>query len=176
MQERPSGAQAHAIAADTFRPSTRALALKNEEPPADAEAEAEEGRRTSEELEEKQYQALLAKQGKCKKKPAAAIAVACVKVKAKGKGPAAAAPKAKGKSKVAKKVVGKVHKLDYKVTWSPKEGDHKRIRNVYQCKCYNRAKAELIKVKHISPDDLKYTLSDVQFKAGQMWDKHMDKS
>ena len=48
MQERPSGAQAHAIAADTFRPSTRALALKNEEPPADAEAEAEEGRKTSE--------------------------------------------------------------------------------------------------------------------------------
>ena len=175
MQERPSGAQAHAIAADTFRPSTRALALKNEEPPADAEAEAEEGRRTSEELEEKQYQALLAKQGKCKKRPAA-VAVACVKVKAKGKGPAAAAPKAKGKSKVAKKVVGKVHKLDYKVTWSPKEGDHKRIRNVYQCKCYNRAKAELIKVKHISPDDFKATLSDVQFKAGQMWDKHMDKS
>ena len=175
MQERPSGAQAHAIAADTFRPSTRALALKNEEPPADAEAEAEEGRKTSEELEEKQYQALLAKQGKCKKKPAA-VAVACVKVKAKGKGPVAAAPKAKGKSKVAKKVVGNVHKLDYKVTWSPKEGDHKRIRNVYQCKCYNRAKAELIKVKHISPDDFKYTLSDVQFKAGQMRDKHMDKS
>ena len=150
MQERPSGAQAHAIAADTFGPSTRALALKNEEPPADTDAEAEEGRRTSEELEEKQYPALLAKQGKSKKKPVAS-SVANVKVKANGKGPAAAAPKAKGKSKVAKKVVGKVYKLDYKVTWSPKEGDHKRIRNVYSCKCYNRAHAELNKVKHISP-------------------------
>ena len=61
MQERPYGAQAHAIAADTLKPSTRALALKNEEPPADADAEAEEGRMTSEELTEKQYQSPLTK-------------------------------------------------------------------------------------------------------------------
>ena len=114
---------------------------------------------------------------KAKAKAKAVPAAAKAKAKAKGKGPAvAAAPKAKGKSKVAKKVVGKVYKLDYKVTWSRKDGDHERIRNVYSCKCYCRAKAELNKVKRISADDYNATLSDVSNKAGKMWDLHMKKS
>ena len=187
IQDRPyAGAEAHVSnqVAQGFRPSTRAsaLAIKDREGEEGAQHgnedqphqktevdKADADRKTSEELEELQYQALMEKASKKtqRKRPAAATPT----VKGKGKGTVVL--KRPGAKLASAKAAGKVYNLKTKVTWSRKENDHKRIRNVYNCKMYDRAKRELKKVEHLSAEDYKATLQDVLKKAGEMWDKHM---
>ena len=187
-----SSPQAHVsgVASSAFRVTTRALALGNggvagsdrkqsdddqtEKDKAEKEKADAETRRSSEEIEEKMYNALMGKQSRSKRNGPAAAPPAAGAIR---KRPAAAAGKggvgaAGGGGKHASvKALGKVIKIQYKVTWSKKEGDDKRTRNVYTCKQYDRAKRELKKMKSVSPEDFKATLRHVMQKAGEMWDK-----
>ena len=110
---------------------------------------AEKDRKSSEEIEEAAYKALL-------------------KAKASKK---AAKNALKRPAYVLKKPVGpdgSVLKITYKIAWE--EGDEERSKNVFECRHYGRAKTELKnKFPKAKPEDVQATLRDVTARARALY-------
>ena len=65
---------------------------------------------------------------------------------------------------------GTVRNIGFKPTWSVAEGDHKRSRNVYTCKQYDRAKRRIkIHFPRMSHDDKRATLSNILKLASDLY-------
>ena len=110
---------------------------------------AEKDRKSSEEIEEAAYKALL--KAKASKKAA----------KNALKRPAAVLKKPVGPD-------GYVLKITYKIAWE--EGDEERSKNVFECRHYGRAKTELKnKFPKAKPEDVQATLRDVTARARALY-------
>ena len=129
----------------------------------------DETRASSADIEEAAFQRLLARgktkggKGKVKKalkKPSAAVDLPVLK-----------RPSAKPAAVPAAKPAP--IKVNYVVTWSKKDGDEKRSRNVFTSKHYGRAKTHF---KHLSGQKYSDSLKAVLANAGTVWDKNMKKA